>query len=112
MRPIDADALVSDIESARNMFFHSPYERRFHEDRIEFALNMVEDVPTLDYAPVRHGEWVEKIEPYAYTASGREIHIFHCSVCDFTWANKRMVFDHFKHCPNCGAKMDKEGNNG
>lgn len=59
-----------------------------------------------EVAPVVHGEWVEKNEPYAYTATGREIHIFHCSVCDFTWANKRMVFDHFKHCPNCGAKMD------
>jgi hypothetical protein len=56
MRPIDADALVSDIESARNMFFHSPYERRFHEDRIEFALNMVEDVPTIDYVPRQ--QWI------------------------------------------------------
>jgi hypothetical protein len=56
MRPIDADALISDIESARNMLFHSPYERRFHEDRIEFALNMVEDVPTIDYVPRQ--QWI------------------------------------------------------
>jgi hypothetical protein len=56
MRPIDADALVSDIESARNIFFRSPYERRFHEDRIEFALNMVEDVPTIDYVPRQ--QWI------------------------------------------------------
>ena len=97
MRPIDADALVSDIESVRNMFFHSPYERRFHEDRIEFALNMVEDVPTLDYAPVRHGEWI-KIPGSDKT----------CSKCgeEYPTIDHRgfLLTDNF--CPNCGAKMD------
>ena len=98
MRPIDADALKDEL-----MYLPGGYAQSFAG---KACLMAIDDTPTLDYAPVRHGEWIEKIEPYAYTATGREIHIFHCSVCDFTWANKRMVFDHFKHCPNCGAKMD------
>ena len=96
VRPIDVEAL-----------FDALYDNEFQTFcPLDEVSDVIDAVPTLDYAPVRHGEWVEKIKPYAYTATGREIHIFHCSACDFTWANKRMVFDHFKHCPNCGAKMD------
>lgn len=95
VRPIDANALASDIESARTMFFHSPYERRFHEDRIEFALGIVEEAPTLDYAPVRHGEWEE------------EGNLIWCSRC-----LNSPLYDYFgkiklsSSCPHCGAKMD------
>ena len=99
MRPIDADVLVSDIESARNMFFHSPYERMSHEDRIEFALNMVEDVPTLDYAPIRHGEWVTK--PDGFIPAD-----IYCSEC----GKRYNFFYNPNYCPNCGARMDgKDG---
>ena len=95
VRPIDANAIVNYHVTCTN-----------GKEYVLLPVKTLAEYPTLDYAPVRHGEWVEKIEPYAYTAAGREIHIFHCSACDFTWANKRMVFDYFKHCPNCGAKMD------
>lgn len=59
-----------------------------------------------EVAPVRHGEWVDEINPNAVTASGREVHVWRCSSCGFTWANKHDVLHYFKHCPNCGAKMD------
>ena len=98
MRPIDADALK---ESARGISVFRTYDAGTSDLR-----DLVDAAPTLDYAPVVDGEWIDKIEPYAYTAAGREIHIFHCSACDFTWANRRMVFEYFKYCPNCGAKMD------
>ena len=99
IRPIDANAL----QFKQGVLYD---DQGFSIGYVSLRQSDIDAAPTLDYAPVMHGEWIEKIEPYAYTASGREIHIFHCSVCDFTWANKRMVFDHFKHCPNCGAKMD------
>ena len=53
--------------------------------------------------PVRHGMWICEIEPNAVTASGRAVHVFRCSCCDFTWTN---VINYFRYCPNCGAKMD------
>lgn len=95
MRPIDADALISDIEDARKMVFHSPYERRFHEDRIEFALGMVEDMPILDYAPVKHGEWAVNTDGYF---SDEII----CSKCKAKYNFIRIP----NYCPNCGALMD------
>lgn len=59
--------------------------------------------------PVRRGEWISEINPYAVTASDREVHIFRCSCCNFTWANTAMLLRYFKYCPNCGARMDGWG---
>lgn len=89
MRPIDGDAL----KMALSQSFNDPEL-------------VIDDAPTLDLAPVVHGEWIDEIEPNAVTASGREVHVFRCSACDFTWANKTAVLHYFKYCPNCGAKMD------
>lgn len=51
------------------------------------ACSAIEDAPTVDAEPVRHGHWEE----------------FHCSVCgEMGWDNED------KYCPNCGAKMDGE----
>ena len=60
--------------------------------------------------PARRGEWICEIEPNAVTASSREVHVFRCSCCNFTWANTAMLLRYFKHCPHCGAKMDGEHN--
>ena len=47
-----------------------------------------------EYAPVVHGMWYKDYTP----------HRPYCSVCDYrTW-------ELTKYCPNCGAKMDGDGN--
>ena len=66
----------------------------------------VRNAPAVDAVPVVRGRWIDEIEPNAVTASGREVHVYRCSACDFTWANKAAVTHYFRHCPNCGAKMD------
>ena len=52
-----------------------------------------------DVAPVRHGRWERKEDPYGFFDT-----IPVCSVCDCTtkWREE------YLYCPNCGAKMDKE----
>lgn len=55
---------------------------------------IVVDAPAVDAAPVVHGVW--KPDPHCYN-------VFHCSACDSPFWAKR------KYCPNCGAKMDGEG---
>lgn len=108
-RPIDTDALLKEIgELKKSPWYNGEngnYERIVRADAIGVVVDLcIKAAPTLDYAPVRHGEWVDEIEPNAVTASGREVHVFRCSACDFTWANN--VIHYFKYCPNCGAKMD------
>ena len=83
MRLIDADALIEEAltEGAYG-----------YVDALQIAI-----APTVDAAPVRHGQWE--------TNSDRSDTLI-CSVC-------KCGFDMWKHdphnyCPNCGAKMDKE----
>lgn len=73
--------------------------------QIDDALSIIENCEEVDAEPVRYAKWISEINPNAVTASGRTVLIFRCSCCDFTWANKTMVLNYFRYCPNCGAKM-------
>lgn len=58
------------------------------------AMEVLDDVPAADVAPVVHSEW----EYYTHTMMA-------CSIC------KRHVPRHkFEYCPHCGAKMKEEHN--
>lgn len=75
---------------------------------VEKICTRVRELSALDVAPSVHARWIDEIEPNSVTASGREVHYFRCSACDFEWNNKSAVLHYFKHCPNCGARMDRE----
>ena len=112
MRLIDADALMEHLSNRYINEIFSDWRELPLDTREKFGLlgstfkQAILNAPTIDAEPVRHGRWIDEIEPNAVTASGREVHIFRCSACDFTWANKTAVLHYFKFCPNCGAKMD------
>lgn len=54
-------------------------------------------IPPADVAPVVHGRWV----PFHSEAAGD---IQYCSACEIGFDAK------MDYCPNCGAKMDGDGN--
>ena len=58
------------------------------------------DCKTVDAVEVVHGRWIDEY-PYA-----------RCSVCNAEWINCTTDNDPklFYYCPNCGAKMDGDGN--
>ena len=56
------------------------------------ALKCIRDFPTVDAAPVVHGEW--KISSDGYYP--------YCSICNYRPKGGEMT----KHCPDCGAKMN------
>lgn len=59
----------------------------------------IENFPNADVAPVRHGRWEPTEAPFMNECED-------CSVCGY-----RTVWGHrYNYCPNCGAKMDEEGN--
>lgn len=103
VRPIDANALFYRIQRAEIQAPDLVCKAYVLAD----VADMIHNAPTLDYEPVRHGEWVEEIEPNVVTASGRDVHLWRCSACGFSWANKHDVMSYYKYCPNCGAKMRK-----
>ena len=68
-------------------------------------LDMLIDVklaPVVDAEPVRHGRWVNKTERIYADLNYR----VDCSACNHIFYAAGI--ETFKHCPNCGAKMDVE----
>ena len=64
---------------------------------LKCCIDLFQNFPTVDAAEVVHGQWdaVFEYEDFQYA---------HCSVC-----GKRSEYM-TKFCPNCGAKMDGDGN--
>ena len=50
---------------------------------------ILDDAPTVDAEPIRHGHWVSRIK------------IYECSECGFAG------YPEMNYCPWCGAKMDE-----
>ena len=65
-----------------------------------YVLDMIDAQPTIDAVEVVHGEWV--------VCGDGEYVPFMCSACGKTtsWYHKQTA----NYCPNCGAKMDGDGN--
>jgi hypothetical protein len=95
MRLIDADKLKTELDAwARSICKSDVYCR-------EDALYIIDSMPTIDAEPVRHGKWMEKRETSKF-----HVRYFECSECR---AASYRYQTRMNYCPNCGAKMDKEG---
>ena len=100
MRLIDAENLWLTTEYTEDGNVHKYYEQW-----------EVDEAPTIDAEPVRHGKWTE-----CEYENGINFH--RCSVCGqldmyqgiFTDSGDRGFIFYYKrqYCPNCGAKMDEE----
>jgi hypothetical protein len=92
MRLIDADAL---IEKAYWHGEHPDVENLYAEGVEAADVSDIDDAPTIEAEPVRHGRWekADNLKPK-------------CSVCGefhlYSWPDHKKC----NYCPNCGAKMD------
>ncbi len=96
MRLIDADAAIEKLqeyitEMESDIYYGS--NLGVPEDCICEA---IEEVPTIEAEPVKHGKW-KKIQNFAQ-----------CSECkhEVNWGSKDFLSP---YCPNCGAKMETDG---
>lgn len=95
MRLIDADALLESLIKTPRYF-----DLKFD----------IDNAPTIDTEPVKHGKWEEK-ETYLNEGDCEitEWQSARCSKCGKYHTTPYMYsFDNFNFCPNCGAKMDKD----
>lgn len=60
----------------------------------------IDQAPTVDAEPVRHGEWVARKE--IFDGEQEQVDAIGCSQC----GKSQRVFRRTPYCPNCGAKMD------
>ena len=91
IRAIDANAL-----------FDALYDNEFQTFcPLDEVSDVIDAAPTLDYEPVRHGEWVESTVCVGF---------YECSQCRSRKRGNQPFFDSvWNYCPNCGAKMGKGG---
>lgn len=85
-RYIDADALKEYFKTIR----------KYHVGKYSewYLADVLEQQPTIDAEPVRHGKWIDITES----------HIGTCSLCGDRWGSVDMM----NYCPSCGARMDEE----
>lgn len=67
----------------------------------KFVLRTIDEMPTAEAEPVKHGRWIFEEHPDSY------YYHWECSNCK-AWFSDNARFG-YNYCPNCGAKMDMEG---
>ena len=99
-RLIDANNLIEEIREERCYNC-----RNFKDMKCDYCstadyIYMIEDMPAVDVAPVRHGRWEESSDGDGIV----------CPFCRTDFCTIIYDTEYFNYCPNCGAKMDeKEG---
>lgn len=94
MRAIDADAIRARHISAARYFKAFENGKEFTK-LIGVLVKRIDEAPTIDYAPVVHGEWIEDELEYPEEVIFR----YKCSECGRT----ELVKEPYCHC---GARMD------
>ena len=99
MRLIDADALKESMGEPPLNWNNLPEEIQEMFDWNNFT-QLIDDAPTIEAEPVRHGQWI--LPDVCYED-------IECSVCH-AYMPLPISFDYrptYKYCPMCGAKMDE-----
>lgn len=97
VRPIDAEATYQAMVKTIAAMMRTKRWMRSDKDNEDEILLVIQNAPTIDYAPVRHGEWVE------------EGNLIWCSRC-----LNSPLYDYFgkiklsSSCPHCGARMEED----
>ena len=97
-RLIDANNLIEEIREERCYNC-----RNFKDMKCDYCgtadyIYMIEDMPTADVAPVRHGRWEEASDGDGIV----------CPFCRTDFCTIIYDTEYFNYCPNCGAKMDEK----
>lgn len=93
-RLIDTDVLADAIQRERDLLIEREQYGAEHILVHHFE-RILEDVPTVDAAPVVHGRWE------TVPLLGGNFVSTNCSVCGSFPASR-----YWKYCPKCGATMD------
>ena len=102
-RLIDADALkeylIELADDEDNIESGASWSRAF-----ELFVEILDDEPTIEAEPVRHGKWTEKA---IQDCGHMDLQEAKCSECG-RWLQTpyNYYFIDYVYCPNCGAKME------
>lgn len=97
MRTIDADKMILRYQSHPNRHSKTYLSCITYEDVLDAVIYDLEQEPTVDAEPVKHGHWIGDF----CSECGKD------ALCD---CDKYEIYGtiHSDYCPHCGAKMDEE----
>lgn len=91
--PISRQAAIDAIDKNRQALLSIGMDGAEHI-LVHYGRRVIEELPTID--SVKHGKW-EKISDRNYK----------CSCCNAWWSVDRdSTIKDFKHCPDCGARLE------
>jgi hypothetical protein len=102
-RLIDAYALKERLLKLEASGGHKYYRKGMDDTLHHHMPNIIDKQPTVDAVEVVRVRWEKTLVPDGYVQKASRLRK-KCSVCGWTNACR------YKYCPNCGAKMDGDGN--
>lgn len=99
-RLIDADALTDELIKGIEADTGKSVQTTFTKSVCMILCKAIEQQPTIDAEPVRHGNWECTYSPNGFLLEQT------CSECGLTFEEPSGV--DYNYCPNCGARMDEE----
>ena len=102
VRMIDAELLTTNIAQIAKNCARSDAQKAL----IGRILFMIENMPTVEAEPVKHGRWIW-LKNYR-DCEGDIYSQYKCSCCDFVVGNAYSIEDMTPFCGNCGADMRGE----
>lgn len=91
------DAYREIMECFKNSEMPEEWENGMHTA----GMIVLQDVPSADVEPVRHGRW-EDFEQHSWSVNLAR----RCQICGWLVTYTQSIA--FAYCPNCGARMDSE----
>lgn len=82
----------------------------YRHDYLDHVIDIIEDIPSADVAPIRHGMWVDVDRMQMHDLHGVLTwgNSFKCTECQFKTFAVEGHMAQYRYCPNCGARMDGE----
>ena len=106
-RLIDANELVPYLWALFKFFGSIPCTEadKATQRGIKRCIGEIKKMPTVDAVEVVHGEWNTIEDDYVGLVA------LQCSKCNEEyWFEEELPTKGYNYCPNCGAKMDGDGN--
>ena len=106
---IEREALKSKLKNMEATSPNKVYQNAMEDMIYYFIPKIIDEIPTADVAPVRHGRWKKSKGNERPTENGF-VHDdrYVCDCCGWGCCCETKL--DFSYCPNCGAKMDGDTN--